>query len=167
MVQPNISSRGFTLIELLVALSIAAILFMWVLPVQQDFFLKNKLSARTEEIISALHYARSQAILLGQPLILAPQSENWSSGMLLFIDLNDNHVYDSSDKLIFQWQWQEKDLDLLWNGLYENYLLFTPIGLNSVLGGTFYVCSKNSGKKILMNRLGRVRVEEVEESCHT
>ena len=171
-VQPSKKSFGFTLIELLIALSIAAILFMWVLPVKQDFFLKNKISTRTEEIVSALHYARSQASLLGQSLILAPKEGVWSSGMILFIDQDSNHAYGSLDKLLFQWQWQDNDLTLSWSGLYDNYLLFTPTELNSVLGGTFYLCPVDPaigvrGKHILMNRLGRIRVEEAGETCHT
>lgn len=172
IVQPPSKPSGFTLIELLIALSIAAILFMWVFPIKQDFFLKNIISVRAEEIVSALHYARSQASLLNKPLILAPEIETWSSGMILFIDLDDNHAYDSSDTLLFQWQWQDADIELSWGGLYENYLLFTPTELDSVLGGTFYLCPTDSaigvrGKHILMNRLGRIRVEDAKETCHT
>ena len=171
IVQPAKKAKGFTLIELLIALSIAGILFMWTLPLGQDFFLKNKLSARTEEIVSALHYARSQAALLGQPLILAPRNTAWSSGMILFVDRDGDHMYEASDKLLFQWEWQDADLILEWKGLYENYLLFTPAELNSVLGGTFYLCptaiNALRGKRILMNPLGRIRAEEAEETCHT
>ena len=63
------------------------------------------------------------------------------------------------------------DLVLYWGGLYENYVLFSPSALDSVLGGTFDLCPSSTGairgKHILMNRLGRIRVEESEEICHT
>lgn len=161
-------SKGFTLIEILIALSISAILFMFVFPFGQDFILKNKLSARTEEIVSALHYARSQAALLEQPLLLTSIQENWSEGMKLFIDKNDNRLYDSPDILLFQWTWNDSDLNISWHGMYEKYLLFTPRELDSVLGGTFYICSSlKNGRQIRMNRLGRLRVEQDEETCHT
>lgn len=165
------SNLGFTLIELLITLSIAAVLLMFVVPIGRDFLLKNTISARTEEIVSALHYARHQAELTGETLILTPQPQGWASGMLLFVDKNGNHDYDESDQLLFQWQWDETDFSLRWQGLYDDYLLFTPTGLNSVLGGTFYLCPLNetevNGKDILMNRLGRIRVEEEEKTCHT
>ncbi len=162
------SLQGFTLIELLIALSIVAVLCLLAFPFSHDFFLKNKLLARTEELASALHYARSQAVLLGQPLILSSIKENWSYGMVLFVDTNDNHSYDAADIFIFKWVWSDQDLQVTWKGMYDNYLLFAPTGLNSVLAGTFSLCSSaKSGKNIRMNRVGRIRVEEDEETCHT
>jgi prepilin-type N-terminal cleavage/methylation domain-containing protein len=168
-IQPNKFSKtkGFTLIELLIVLSITAILFMLAFPFGQYFLLKNKLFARTEEIASALHYARSQASLLGQPLLLESINKNWSEGMTLFIDEDNSHTYDSTDTLLFKWEWSDKDLNLVWKGMYENYLLFTATELNSVLGGTFYLCSSvEGGVQIRMNRVGRIRVEEEAETCH-
>lgn len=168
-VQPQYA-RGFTLVEILITFSIVAILCLFAFPFGQDFLLKNKLSARTEEIVTALHFARSQAALLNQPLVLAPLHGDWSTGMVLFIDQNNNHTYESDDNRLFQWEWTDNDLQVSWQGMYEHYLLFTPSELTSVLGGSFYLCpllSSLKGKKIQMNRVGRVRVEVMQETCHT
>jgi type IV fimbrial biogenesis protein FimT len=155
------TSKGFTLIELLICLSIAGILFMFILPFGESFLAKNKLSARTEEIVTALHFARSQAILLNQNLILTPiNQQNWSSGMVLSVEQGNQTLYT--------WQWHDQDLTLTWAGMYDDYLLFTPRVLNSVLAGSFSVCSSlGNGKKIQMNRIGRIRVADDEERCHT
>lgn len=164
--------KGFTLIEFLIVLSILAILLTMAVSVGRDFIVKNTLSTETEALASALHYSRHQAGLLGKTLTLVSKPEGWSSGMWLFIDKNANHTYEKSDDaLLYQWEWNHSDISLNWQGLYANYLLFTPTGINSVLGGTFDICPINmtsvSGKSITMNRLGRIRVDENQKTCNT
>lgn len=165
------STQGFTLIECLVTLAIVGILLIFAVPMGRDFMVKNIVLTQTETLVSALHYARHQAGLLGTVLTLAPKPEGWSSGMILFIDQNGDHIYHhESDQLLFQWQFDPNTLALNWQGMHS-YLLFTPLGLNSALSGTFYVCPINmrtiNGKSIIMNRVGRIRVEENKETCNT
>lgn len=162
--------KGFTLIEMLIVIVISAILFSFAFPFGRDFILRNKIMMRTEEIVSALHYARSQANLLGKSLVLTPCNGKWSSGLQLFMDNNNNHALDDGDKLLFTWQWTDGDFSLVWQGMYAQYLVFTPAEFNSVLNGSFYLCPLSSsikGQKIIMNRVGRIRVEEDTKNCHT
>lgn len=159
--------------ELLISLSVVAILLVVAVPLGRDFLVKNTLATQTEEIVSALHYARHQATLSGEVLTLTHQSAGWSSGMCLFLDKNNDKTYSEHiDTLLFQWQWNSPDISLHWQGLYsDEYLRFSPTGLNNALSGTFYVCPLNvnsvKGKNIIMNRLGRIRVEDNSETCHT
>lgn len=146
-----------------------AIFLMLAIPVGHDFITKNSVSTQAETFVSALHYARNQAALKSQTLTLAPELGNWSLGMILFVDGNNNYQHDESEPVLFHWKWH--DISINWHGLY-NYLRFTSTGLESALSGTFTLCPKQQintvkGYRIIMNRLGRIRVEDNDETCDT
>lgn len=170
MKQHNKDSKGFTLVELLITLLIVAVLLLVAVPVTQDFLLKKKVSAQTQEVVTALQYARNQAETTGKVLTLAPRQQDWSNGLLLFVDENSNHQYDAADEFLFEWPWKGDDIVLTWNGLYSHYLLFSPEGMKNGLAGTFDICPLNTRfvrtQSVVMNRFGRIRVEESEKTCH-
>lgn len=153
--------HGFTLIELLMAIAILAVLLTFAVPVGRDFIAKNRVATQTEEIVSALHYARHRAALSRKSLTLMPAESGWSAGMFLL----ENKI------VVFQWKWHDADITVKWSGLNENYLVFTPTGINSALAGSFTLCPINlsqvHGRKISMNRIGRIKVEESKEICNT
>lgn len=62
--------RGFTLIELLFGLAIAALLVCLAVPSFAAFRRAADLSAATHQLLWALHFARSSAILNGVPVTL-------------------------------------------------------------------------------------------------
>lgn len=172
----NCNARGFTLIECLITITILAILLAVAVPIGRDFLLKRAVVTEAEEVVSALRYARREAALMGKTLILTPlsnaETDDWSSGALLFVDNNHNHVYEAStDKVLYEWQWHDANIAVNWGGVSKKYLQFIPTGLENALSGTFYVCPLNTQSvktvAVVMNRLGRVRVEENEKTCHT
>jgi type IV fimbrial biogenesis protein FimT len=59
---------GFTLVELMVTVSLAAILMAIGVPMLRNSIANNRLSGQTNEIISAMTLARSQAITMNQPV---------------------------------------------------------------------------------------------------
>lgn len=85
---------GFTLIELLIALSIVGILLMVGVPSLKTFVQNNQLIASTNELISALHVARSEAIKLNSRVSICSSSNgtscsgssNWQNGWIVFVD---------------------------------------------------------------------------------
>lgn len=170
MKQNNNASKGFTLAELLITLLIVAVLLLVAVPITQDFLLKKKVAAQTQEVVTALQYARNQAETVGKVLTLAPRQQDWSTGFRLFVDQNNNHFYDDADQFLFEWPWKGDDIMLTWNGLYPEYLLFSPQGMKNGLAGTFEICPMNTRfvktQSVIMNRFGRIRVEESEKTCH-
>ncbi len=155
-----IKHRGFSLIELLVGLVILGILFLFSLPLGLAIIQKNQLEVVKNEISSAIHYAKTASVLRGVPLVLAPlpQTNNWSAGMLLFID-NETHQFKDKSELIHEWHWKHPGIQISWQGLYtQNYLLFTPSLQTRALSGHFNIANKE-GKtiKLILNRLGRIR----------
>lgn len=68
--------RGFTLIELLVTVAVLAIGLTIVVPSFSALISGNKLSGQTQEISTALVYARSEAIRLNQAVLFCHSNNN-------------------------------------------------------------------------------------------
>ncbi|MFP6837782.1 MAG: prepilin-type N-terminal cleavage/methylation domain-containing protein [Pseudomonadales bacterium] len=58
-------NRGFTLVELLVTLTIAAVLFGFALPAFNGMMAQRTMTARVNQFVLAVNYARSEAAKLG------------------------------------------------------------------------------------------------------
>lgn len=67
--------EGVTLIELLVTLSVVAIIVAVGVPALRDFFSTNQMSAAANDLVSSLHFARSEAIKRGTATRVCPSTE--------------------------------------------------------------------------------------------
>jgi len=89
-------NSGFTLIELMITLAIVAILLTVGVPSLKTFMQGNQLVAATNELVSALHVARSEAIKHNVRVSVCESSDganctatgNWENGWIVFIDGN-------------------------------------------------------------------------------
>lgn len=62
------ASAGFSLIELMITIFLASILMAIGIPMLRDMLANNRLSSQTNDMVSAITLARSQAITLNQPV---------------------------------------------------------------------------------------------------
>jgi len=91
---------GFTLTELMITLAIVAVLLTVGVPSLKTFMQGNQLIAATNELISALHVARSEAIKLNSRVSICDSSDgktcaltgDWSNGWIVFVDFDGNLV---------------------------------------------------------------------------
>jgi type IV fimbrial biogenesis protein FimT len=110
------ANRGFTLIELLVTIVIVALLMTLAVPGMQSMIERHAVNTHITTFISALRYARSEAIKAGAPVVMCRSlnSESatpscagsgsgsatggWASGWLIFVnrDLDTSNNYDAS-----------------------------------------------------------------------
>ena len=151
---------GLTLIELLVSLSVLAILVCCSFSFSPSLYKKNQLQRVTDDIKSAIRFAKMQALLTGDIVALTPiaTTGGWSEGMLLFVD-NVKHRYVSGGTLLHQWRWTLSGIQVSWHGFQSgNYLLFTPDISSSTVNGEFIITNHIQQQVILVvNRLGRVK----------
>lgn len=93
------SSRGFTLLELMAAITVGGILLGIGIPAFNETIRNNRTAAQTNELITSLSLARSEATKRGMPVSVCAAKtatkcqegtvKNWSLGWLVFTDRID------------------------------------------------------------------------------
>jgi len=96
--------KGFTMVELLITIVVISILLATAVPAFQDFIKNNRLTAQTNEIVSSIQLARSEAVKRGTNSIVCASSNgtscsdnknDWVNGWIVFSDLNQNDAPDT------------------------------------------------------------------------
>lgn len=72
--------RGFTLIELIVTIAILAILLGLAAPSFRDLIENNRTATRTNDLVAALNFARSEAIKRGVDVSLCRTGADFANG---------------------------------------------------------------------------------------
>lgn len=93
-------NTGFTLVELMITLFIISILLTVGLPSLRSYTQSNQLIASSNELLSALHIARSEAIRLNTRVSICESSNrtdcsstgDWKNGWIVFVDANGDRA---------------------------------------------------------------------------
>lgn len=153
---------AFSLIEILVVLAIIGIGFVFYIPFSSKTLQNNQLEVLENNIINSIQYARTKAMMTGLNLTLNPIAGNmdWSKGMVLFVD-NPSHHYSEKDRLIYQWQWQDSPLQVVWHGFRSaNFLVLSATIDDRTVNGHFSILfEQNEVSRLVVNRLGRIVAE--------
>lgn len=160
--------RGVTLVELLVVLTIAAILLTIGVPNLRSYTERSRLDNAASELLSALQFARSEAIRRSTPVGFssngAAGSGNWTAGWRLFVDANRNGVFDGSDEELRVGLGLTGSLTVMaTRPAYGDNLFFDSTGRVTNGGGAFIICSgttvsRQTARVIVINASGRVRL---------
>lgn len=150
-------NRGFTLIELMVTIAVLAIVLGIAVPSFQDFVRKNRLVATTNNLVSALAMARSEAIKRAARVTVA--SANWSAGWQVFVDTGV--VGDASgDTVLRVYQPASGAPGVTPDANFSSYISYLASGVsvgNGGLGsGNFQVCKDGDARVVSINNTGRV-----------
>lgn len=105
------STRGFTLIELLITMSVAGILMAIALPNLRTFLVSNNLSSNVNAFVGLMNYARSEAIVRNQSVLVCPKtsaasnscnsSQFWNEYDLeVFVDVDGSDSWTTGDILL-------------------------------------------------------------------
>jgi type IV fimbrial biogenesis protein FimT len=148
------SSRGFTLIELLVGLGVLGILLGLAAPSMITMMQNNRMASASNDLMSDLAAARSEAARRGQRIVFCKNSGDnvtcnaaapWESGWLAFIDINSNGALDAGTDIMFRVrQPLPAGITVTPAGGITNTLTATPIGLVTPQG-TFKLCDSRTG----------------------
>jgi len=103
-------ARGVTLIELLVTIVVLSLLLTLALPSMRDFIVGNRLSTNVNSFIGLANYARSEAIVRNQDVVVCPKNAStiacvsqtaWNTlEIQAFVDENGNGERDAAEVLL-------------------------------------------------------------------
>jgi len=166
-------SAGLTLIELLVGLSIGASVLALSAPMA-NILRENKAQSISYEFITALNFARSEAIKRGNRVTVCRtisgtrcegQSDvngqkDWSDGWIIFSDINGNgQINASEDKILRVRGKLERGYTLRSNS--KTRVTYKPIGVSSGFMDSWTICTPGNNntltKGVVIAFTGRVR----------
>jgi type IV fimbrial biogenesis protein FimT len=159
---------GYTLLELLIALSITSILSTIGLPAFSNLIAANRSIVCRDMLLGAINFARFEAISRTSTITLCPKlksnlcGKSWSTGILIFIDKDQNGKISQEDEVIREIQVLTTEESLTWNSFgSNNYLRYTSLGNTLNQNGTFIYCPSSKearhAQAIIINRSGRAR----------
>lgn len=153
---------GFTLLELMITLAIAGIITMIGIPSFQGLINNSRLTAHANDLLTALHYARSEAVTRNTDIVITQiggANSVWEGGW-------DIRVVGG--ELLKQHEALGNGYTLRTGGTFINTLTYTSAGFSKGGGGlgadSFTVCNAaqdiNSARKIVLNQIGRAYVQK-------
>lgn len=165
MVDAPASKRGFTLIELMVTIAILAITLGLAVPSFQEFVARNRLAAATNELVSALALARSEAVKRAARVTIA--SADWTGGWQVFVD-GGTAGDASGDTILRVFQPNASGAPVITpDANFSSYISYLPSGKSDGSGGAgngdFEVCQGGNARVISISNTGRVST--VSGSC--
>lgn len=177
MVDARISKRGFTLIELMVTLAVLAIVLTIAVPSFREMALRNRLTSETNNLVSALAIARSEAIKRGRVVTVCKSSNpdaasptcaagtNWQNGWIVFTDGGTRGTIDGTDaRLKVQQPGSAGGPVITPSNSFANFVTYAAAGAavatNNVRDvattGSFTVCLNNISRVVDVGLSGRV-----------
>lgn len=92
--------RGFTLIEAMIGMAVTATLAVTAVPYLTSLADRLAVTETANELQMSLELGRSEAMVGGARVVLAPRGADWSSGWLLYRDDNDNGAPDPTEPVL-------------------------------------------------------------------
>jgi len=175
MKQKNI--RGFTIPEVMITLGVAAIILTTAIPSLSTSIKDNRLATRVNEVITDIHFARSEAAKRDVRVVMCRSNNpdasspvcstdsahdyTWTGGYVIFVDSGTapNGIYDAgSDTLLRRGQPAISGLKMRTNANWNRNLEFNPNGsLHEGGVGMMSICDdrgKEEGRQIVVSLSG-------------
>ncbi len=154
------ADRGVTLIELMVGVVVLSIILMFAVPSFRGTIASNRLTASTNELVSAVALARSEAIRRGSRVTICKSADGatcttaggWQQGWIVFTDTTratfDPSV-DAGESVIVVASAHPAGVQIQGTATVANYLSFAADGTVRTMTGTpltgrLQVCSTSS-----------------------
>ena len=167
---PHWRESAFSLYEVIVCLIVLSILSVIAIPGFQQLIASQRITGAVNDLVTALHLARSEAIKRKEQAVLCPSvngqlclspvagSTAWDTGYLLFIDRNGNHAMDADETIVRIFDASE-DLTIR-STAGRSQVSYYPNGLTPGSNLTITFCDKYGRVKpraVILSNYGRAR----------
>ena len=154
--------RGFTLLELIIVLIIGRLLITIGIPGFQTLIQSNRITAVASSIQNNLLFARNQSVSYLNYVTVCPLesnvcSNNWLSGIDIFIDANNDGSYGSGDVLIKSGEKFNSNDTLTFP---YTSITFTPDGHIKSNAALFRYCTGDERVGVSIAYSGRAKIVE-------
>lgn len=180
---PAVRQVGFSLIELTVVLAVAAVLTMAAAPSFADLIRRNRIAAANNDLVATLQYVRAEALQRGQAVSVCASGDqatcsggsDWETGWIVLLDgaaSGTPAALGGAAGILRVWPGQPPTVRI--TGVEgSDYYRFNPDGsivwpgagggANRTLLVAAERCRGSEARAVIVNRIGRVRMEE--RSC--
>lgn len=192
-VQARKKQSGFSLVELMVTLVILAILLATGLPAMRSFLTNNKVSNISNEFLSAINYARSEAISRNGRVIICKSAvpvnppvnfvpscstsgSDWENGWIIFQDVASgstyNGTYDNGTDVLLRVRNPIDGNYTIGSNNNRRSFTFNSTGLASVANSTTMTIApveggaSSSSRAICIDSTGRGRIIDNTANCN-
>ena len=155
------TQQAFTLIEIVVTLAIVAILAVVALPNMRPMLINNRITSKTNDLISAINYLRTEAITRpDRNLKIQPIDTDWSNGWQI-VEITSS----SPDELIKIFEYHNDQIAIKKKDGECSATDLTSICYKArgriQTPYEFHICSNGhpTGNIVKINRIGRARTE--------
>ena len=165
--------------RLLVVLAVGSILLAIAIPGYAFLVNASRLATVTNDLVTVLHLARSEAIKRGVRVTVCKTGNagaatpacdaaaGWHEGWLVYVDGGARGVIDAGDTLLRVQERAHTEVNITANHHISHFISYLPNGrtqgLTGLGNGTFAICVSGSRRDIVINNAGRPRL--VSGSC--
>jgi len=161
---------AFTLVELLVTIAVGAIVLAIGVPSFQNIMQTNQLATQTNKFISAMNYARSEAVKRKENVIICPSTasgvcnagNSFENGWLIYVDEDRSSDFTAGDTSLWLNGALSNSLTLRGNTNVANQIVFNSRGRPSA-SGSLIVCvddDRTLARRIVVPLSGNLRLAE-------
>jgi type IV fimbrial biogenesis protein FimT len=170
---------GFTLVELMVTLGVFAVLLGLAVPSFMETIASNRVTTATNDILTALTLARSEAIRRNQRVTACTSTDaancagsgsSWTEGWIVFVDPDHDARVDAGETVIRSGPATGGDITIVGNRNVNAYVSYAPDGMSKLTSGAFQagtlrICSSSPAltdeqraRDIAINSAGRTTI---------
>ena len=94
VVRVTTRGRGMSLVESMIVVSIVGILLATAVPSFVRILSSHRAATTVNDLVHAIAMTRGEALKRGRRVYLAPRGAHWRDGWVVFVDRNDNRLFD-------------------------------------------------------------------------